>query len=1068
MDVHTSRPSPDPAVTDPLTPTADAALADAVLAETGLLDAEQTPVMRAVAELAARICGTPMAAVSLVEGSRQFFAGSVGLSVSGTDRSSSFCAVAMQTPDDPMLVPDALADVRFASNPLVLGAPDIRSYAGMPLTAHEGVAVGAVCALGTSPTDLDDDQVASLRALGEITSELLHAHRTTRRLEAALADAELARTAEWASRARLLSVVEHAPLGITVVSTEGRYVQVNPAFAALLGRPMDDLVGRRTLDVTTVEDAREDSAAVTRMFAEGHGVWRREKRYRLPDGSFVRAVVTSSVVPGEDGGAPVLLNLVESVEQRRAAESRLLELQSAYDGIVSTDETGRVTAWNLGAERLLGHSAEAVLGHGLDRIIPSDLIGRHDAGLARLSRGEVPALLGGTTEMPVLHADGRRLTVELSLSSWSQDDRTGFTAVLRDVTARRRAELLADLVRSAASAASSAPSFPVGAGHVLRDVCERLGWLAAHAWTGDDRTAIWAVAPHAHGPGARCELTDLAALGNAPTADPVPFDAQTRVTAAAALRGTALDAGLDACSIDGAVAVPVLAGEQAVAMLTFYLPDGGEPDAAVLSTLEQIGTLLGRVVERDRSSALLRHQADHDPLTDLPNRRRLLQEVSRAQAAAAPGTADCGTALLLVDLDRFGMINSSFGHLIGDEVLQETARRLLSAAGPGDVVGRLGGDEFVLLVQLPAGRSTGEQAGAAARRVLAALAGPVRVGGQRLPLGASVGVCLIDAEHAAVPHYPAAVLRDADAALRSAKQGGKGRVAVFDSAMRSDAAQRLTDETDLATAISTGALELHYQPVVDLTSGRAVGAEALVRWPRPGHGLVRPDVFIPLAEDCGLIVDLGRWVLRQACHDAQQWASTVPALATARVNVNVSTRQLVHPHFVDDVRAALRDSGLPVERLVLEITESALIDDREHTLGVLASLRQLGLRVALDDFGTGYSSLSWLQDLPADVLKIDKSFLDPVVGPGQGTALAEVVLKLADVAGLQTVAEGVETEAQAEALRRLGCQYAQGYLWSRPLPLDALAEHLSREATPQHRAGSLSGTGPGAGSPPER
>jgi PAS domain S-box-containing protein len=192
-----------------------------------------------------------------------------------------------------------------------------------------------------------------LRALGEITSGLLHAHRTTRRLEAAVAEAEQARTAEWASRARLLSVVEHAPLGITVVSTEGRYVQVNPAFAALLGRPVDDLVGRRTLDVTTVEDAREDSAAVTRMFAEGHGVWRREKRYRLPDGSFVRAVVTSSVVPGEDGGAPVLLNLVESVEQRRAAESRLLELQSAYDGIVSTDATGRVTAWNLGAERLL-------------------------------------------------------------------------------------------------------------------------------------------------------------------------------------------------------------------------------------------------------------------------------------------------------------------------------------------------------------------------------------------------------------------------------------------------------------------------------------------------------------------------------------------------------------------------------------------------------------------------------------------------------------------------------------------------------------------------------------------
>jgi GAF domain-containing protein len=280
-----------------------------------------------------------------------------------------------------------------------------------------------------------------------------------------------------------------------------------------------------------------------------------------------------------------------------------------------------------------------MLGHGLHRVIPSDLVRRHDEGLARLSRGAAPVLLGGTTEVPVLHADGRRLTVELSLSSWSQDDRTGFTAVLRDVTARRRAELLADLVRSAASAASSAPSFPVGAGVVLRDVCERLGWLAAHAGTGDDPSAVWAVAPHAHGPGAGCELADLAARGDVPTADQVPVDARTRVTAA-----TALDAGLEACGIDGVVAVPVLAGEQAVAVLAFYLPGGaGEPDAAVLSTLEQIGTLLGRVVERDRSSALLRHQAEHDPLTDLPNRRRLLQEVSRrrpppprAPAAAAP------------------------------------------------------------------------------------------------------------------------------------------------------------------------------------------------------------------------------------------------------------------------------------------------------------------------------------------------------------------------------------------------------------------------------------------------
>jgi len=1028
-------------------------VANAALAETGLLDAAQSPALQAVATLAARICGTPMAAVSLVEGSRQYFAGSVGLTASGTDRSSSFCAVAMQTPDEPMLVPDALRDPRFSTNPLVLGSPGIRSYAGMPLIASEGVAVGAVCALGTSPTELDDSQVEALRALGGITSELLEARRTANRLQLALAEAQSARAAELASRARLLSVVQHAPMGITLVATDGRYVQVNPAFAALVGRSVDELAGLGSWEVTVAEDAREDAAAAGRMLHDGGGVWRREKRYLRPDGSHVRALVTTSLVPADDGGEPVLLSQIESVEQRRAAESRLLELHSAYDGIISTDDSGRVTAWNLGAERLLGYSAEVMLGHGLERVLPTSLLPAHSAGVEGLRCAGSPHLPGETMERPVVHADGRRLTVELTVSAWSQDDRTGFTAVLRDITARRRTELLAELVRAAASTANSAPGFAEAARTVLADVCGRLGWVAGQAWTTDhDRTAVWALGPHSHDDGAGCPLELVAAAGNAPTAQQLRFDARTRVTTAESWCGTALGAILSSCGIASTVAVPVLVGGETVARLTCYLPHGADgPDAAVLQSLEQIGTLLGRVVERERSSALLHHQVEHDELTGLANRRRLLQEVSEAQQAV---TAESGgtTALLLVDLDRFGVINSSFGHSVGDQVLQEAARRLREAAAPGDVVARLGGDEFVLLVHLPASTANVEQpALAAGRRVLAALSGTVQVGAQRLPLAASVGVCVIDSEHAAVPHYPAAVLRDADAALRMAKRGEQPRLAVFDSAMRTDAAQRLTDETDLAAAISAGGLELHYQPVVELASGQAVGAEALVRWPRPGHGLVRPDLFIPLAEQCGLIVELGRWVLRRACSDAQQWATTVPVLAAGRVSVNVATRQLVHPHFLDDVRAALEDSGLAVERLVLEITESALIEDREHTLGVLASLRQMGVSLALDDFGTGYSSLSWLQDLPADALKIDKSFIDPVTGPGQGTGLADVVLKLAEVAGLQTVAEGIETVEQADALRRLGCQYAQGYLWSRPLPLAALAAQLSSVGAPRQR-----------------
>ena len=742
----------------------------------------------------------------------------------------------------------------------------------------------------------------------------------------------------------------------------------------------------------------------------------------------------------------MLLNQIESVEQRRAAESRLLELQSVHDGLVSIDAHGRVISWNLGAERLFGRSAEQMLGQGLEAIVAPELLSQHNDGVDRLRAGGVPRLVDSTVEVPAVRADGSRLIVELSLSSWSQDGRTGYTAVLRDVTARRRAEMLAELVRHAASTANAAASFATGAEAVLSELRARLGWVAAQAWTADDPYAVWTVADHEHAAGIDCALRPFADAGHSPAWDQLPLDGRMRYAASRAeLPDPAFQACLDACGIDSAIAVPVLAGGDVVAMLAGYLPDGAPPpEPELVTALEQIGTLLGRVVERERSEALLRHQADHDPLTELANRRRLLTEIAREQTACEPGRAPGRTAVALIDLDRFGAINASYGHPVGDIVLREAADRLRAAVRPGDLVARLGGDEFVVVLRgLPTAGPDGEDpACLTAVRLLAGLTGPVDVAGQQVPLEGSVGVCVIGAAHAGSAHYPASVLRDADAALRHAKRRGRGQVALFDAAMRQDTEQRLADETDLAAAISTDGLEVYYQPLVGLATGTAIGVEALVRWPRPGHGLVPPDAFVPLAEDSGLIVELGRWVLQRACRDAAGWARTIPSLATASVSVNVSTRQLAHPRFVQDVRAALAGSRLDAGRLVLEITESALIEDRAALVEMLAALRALGVRIALDDFGTGYSSLSYVQDLPVDILKIDKSFIDPITGPGVGTALAEVVLKLAEAVGLRTVAEGIESAEQAEALRLLGCHTGQGYTWSRPLPLDQLAALL--------------------------
>lgn len=1017
----------------------------AALHDIGLLDAPEDPSLRAIAELAASICGMTMAAVSLIDTDRQVFAGSTGLTMRQTDRDVSFCSVAIRTPERPLLVPDTLADPRFVDNGLVHGELSVRSYAGVPLVLPDGSALGALCVLGHLPYELTAGQLSRLQELAQIASSLLQARRESTRLAQAALEVAEARAGQAALQEQFGAVFDSAVVPMTLVSLAGDFVQANEAFASMIGRSAADLVGTPVRLVTDPADQRKDVQTGVELGAGTRRSVLREKRYLRADGSLVAALVTSSLVDSSVSGEPLLFNTIEPVDQRRAAEAGLMEVQSAYDGIVSMDDDGLVIAWNLGAERLFGWPAAHMVGRRLDMIMPPEQRAAHTAGLARLRGGGTSRMLDTTTLVRAVHSYGQLLDVELSLSSWSQDGRRGYTAVLRDVTELQRTALLTGLLRHAASTANAAESLAQALQEVLAEVCDKLGWVAGQGWTADDPRAVWHVSEHGHGHAVACPLEEMASLGHAPTVEQMPWQRETRHADAAALRGSAIDAALGLCNLGGGTAVPVMAGGASVGMLAFYRPAGtAQPDAQTVDVLEQIGTALGRVVERERTAVLLRHQAGHDPLTDLANRRRLFEALEACRAQLAGGVPSGRTAVVVLDLHRFGAVNASFGHPVGDRLLQEVAARLRLAA-PGDLVARLGGDEFVVVT---AGITSQQGALAVGQRLLDALNRPFEAAGQPLRVGASAGVCLVAADHAPEAEFAAAVLRDADTALRHAKRLVLDGPALFDAALRENATQRLTDEAELAAAISAGGLEVHYQPVVDLRTGRPMGAEALVRWPRPGHGLVRPDLFIPLAEESGLIVALGSWVLRRACADAAGWARTIPALATAAVSVNVSARQLAHPGFPADVADALARSGLTASRLVLEVTETAVIQDRDAVLRVLSALREEGVRVALDDFGTGYSSLSYVQTLPADVLKIDKSFVDAIKGPAQGTALVEVVIKLAEATGLLTVAEGVETAVQADALRVLGCQRGQGYLWSRPLPIDLLARHLASWTVP--------------------
>ena len=441
-------------------------------------------------------------------------------------------------------------------------------------------------------------------------------------------------------------------------------------------------------------------------------------------------------------------------------------------------------------------------------------------------------------------------------------------------------------------------------------------------------------------------------------------------------------------------------------------------------------------VERKRSEAQLLHQAMHDQLTELPNRTMFLDHVELALERSVRTGKHVG--VLFVDLDRFKLINDSLGHQAGDRLLCLVATRLRGVTREVDTVARFGGDEFTILcddVDVEA------DAVIVAERVAEAIAAPFAIEGTEVFLTASVGIAIArDHQHG----HADKLVRDADAAMHRAKERGKSRHELFDEVMRTTAVRRLETENALHRALERGEFRLHYQPTVAVDGGGIQGVEALIRWEHPERGLMAPVDFIGLAEETGLIVPVGRWVLDEACAQLARWR----AMRLARrdrtpltMAVNLSARQLVQSQLVEQVADAVRRHDIPPHSLVLELTESLVVGEDERTLTAFAALRELGVRLAIDDFGTGYASLASLKAFPADVLKIDRAFVAGLGLDSVDTPIVAAVVGLAHELGLVAIAEGVETHRQLQVLRRLGCDYAQGFLYSRALPpeqIDAL------------------------------
>jgi diguanylate cyclase (GGDEF)-like protein len=447
--------------------------------------------------------------------------------------------------------------------------------------------------------------------------------------------------------------------------------------------------------------------------------------------------------------------------------------------------------------------------------------------------------------------------------------------------------------------------------------------------------------------------------------------------------------------------------------------------------LELVAERVGLALEGARRSAELVRMAYHDTLTGLPNRALLLDRLQQALLQRHPQQP---AAVLLLDLDNFKVINDSLGHEAGDALLQAVARQLLGAVRAGDTVARLGGDEFVVLLPEVSG---GEGVLRMAERLASSLRTPFTLAGREVAISTSIGVALSEPDD----REPERLLRAADLALYRAKANGRSCYALFDPEMAATAMERMELESALRGAMERQELQVYYQPIFHLGSHKLLGWEALVRWRHPTRGLVSPALFIPVAEETGLVVALGQWVLEAACRQAQAW-QVMTGERGLSMSVNVAARQFQSPDLIADVDRIIRELGVSPQTLQLEITESAIMQGGETATGTLEALKKLGVRLAIDDFGTGYSSLAYLKRFPVDTLKVDRSFVDGLGRDAQDGAIVRSVVALAKALDLNVTAEGIETPAQQAQLALLGCDFGQGYLLGRPVPAEQAEELL--------------------------
>jgi diguanylate cyclase (GGDEF)-like protein/PAS domain S-box-containing protein len=818
---------------------------------------------------------------------------------------------------------------------------------------------------------------------------------------------------------RYRGLLEAAPDAMVVVNEGGEIVLLNAQAEKqfgyrrdeLLGQPVKNIIPEGFAERLVADDLRSAADAAAQQIGTGIELSGRRK-----NGSEFPIEIMLSPLTSAEG--ILVTAAIRDITVRKAAEKHLAQAESRYrgllegapDAMVVSDSHGRILLVNAETERLFGYPREELVGQAIEVLIPKRFRRKHSGDRHEYNEHSSKRAMGDRVELCGLRKDNTEFPAEISLSPMESAEGILVTSAIRDISARKGAEehlAQMKIVEEALFEEKERAQVTlncIGDSVICTDISGNITFLnlVAESMTG------WSWQEAAGRPVAEV-LRILDATRHEITPNPME-------TAVARDRTVHLPPNCILIRRD-AFEIPI--------------------DDTVAPIHDRNGQATGAVIVfRDVSAARaiavqIAHSAQHDFLTGLPNRMLLNDRIGQA-IARAPRHRN-KVAVLFLDLDNFKHINDSLGHPTGDKLLQSIAKRLVACVRGSDTVSRQGGDEFVVLLSE---MERSEDAAITARRMLQAVAEAHSINQRDLHVTASIGVSVYpddgwDAE---------ALIKNSDTAMYQAKENGRQSYQFFKPAMNIRAVERQSIEESLRRALERQEFVLHYQPKINLRTGAITGAEALIRWAYPTRGLLSPAQFVPVAEDCGLILPIDNWVLREACRQARAWRDAGRPVAT--MAVNVSAMEFQDKNFLEGVFAILSETGLDPGSLELELTESVLMKNAESAASILQTLRRKGVQVALDDFGTGYSSLSYLRKFPIDALKIDQSFVREITAVGDNTSIVTAVINMARSLNLRVVAEGVETLEQLTFLQDRECDEAQGYYFSRPVPPEEFARLL--------------------------